>query len=319
MTKWAYTKGLQEIGKGIFAYLQPDGSWGWNNAGIVTDGNESLLVDTLYTLDLTNEMWAAMKAQSPAAESIDRVVNTHVNGDHCYGNQLFQGAEIIASKACAEEFATETPPQMMIDLLKAAPDMGDLGAFFAQSFGVFNFEGITLTPPTRTFEKNLQLQVGAKVVDLIEVGPCHTGGDVIVSIPEAGIVFAGDIIFAGGTPILWDGPVGNWVRACEMILDMKADIIVPGHGPISDKAVVEETRDYWLFLEKAARKRFEDGLSSADAAIDLAANPGKYGGWGDPERVVINVDALYREFKEDNTPANRVELFGLMAKIIFGK
>jgi len=117
MSKWEYTRGLHQIGNGIYTYLQPDGSWGLNNAGLIVDGEHSMVVDTLYGLDLTRKMLDAMKAATNAAGSIDILVNTHVNGDHCFGNQLFKGAEIIASNACAEEFATETPIFCTIVLL----------------------------------------------------------------------------------------------------------------------------------------------------------------------------------------------------------
>ena len=105
MSKWQYTKGLHDIGHGCFAYLQPDGSWGWSNAGLVTDGDQTLLVDTLFDLPLTAQMLKTMRDAVPAARDIRKLVNTHANGDHVFGNQLVEGAEIIACRACAEEFA----------------------------------------------------------------------------------------------------------------------------------------------------------------------------------------------------------------------
>src|SRR5690348_16394792 len=103
-SKWAYHKGLQDLGNGCYAYLQPDGSWGWSNAGLVVSREQSLLVDTLFDLALTREMLAAMRrAQPRAAQRIGTLVNTHSNGDHCFGNELVGGAEIIASKACDDE------------------------------------------------------------------------------------------------------------------------------------------------------------------------------------------------------------------------
>ena len=200
MSKWQYTTGLHELGNGIYAYLQPDGGWGLNNAGLVVDRHQSLVVDTLYDLKLTRGMLDAMRAATPAAESIDVLFNTHVNGDHCFGNQLFEGAEIIASRACAEEFETESPPQLMVDMLKAAPQMGELGAFFTRCFGKFDFEGITMTPPAKTFEGRMEIRIGGKDIQFIEVGPCHTRGDSMVYIPGDRVLFAGDILFIEGTP-----------------------------------------------------------------------------------------------------------------------
>ncbi len=109
MSHWTYTKGLHDLGNAVYAYLQPDGSWGWSNAGIVTDGDASLLVDTLFDLKLTQEMLDTMRKSIAAAAKIDTVVNTHANGDHCYGNQLVADANIIASVRTAEEM-NDLPP-----------------------------------------------------------------------------------------------------------------------------------------------------------------------------------------------------------------
>ncbi|MFC1896437.1 MBL fold metallo-hydrolase [Thermodesulfobacteriota bacterium] len=273
--------------------------------------DKSLLVDTLFDLTLTKEMIRSIREAVPEEPAVDIVVNTHVNGDHCYGNELFQGAQIIASQACAEEFAREIPPRVMVETLKAAPGMGTLGRYFTECFGRFDFEGIMLTPPTATFEKEMEIDLGSKTVRLIEVGPCHTRGDILVLVPENRLLFAGDILFVDGTPVMWEGPVANWVAACDRILDLDVETIVPGHGPVAGKKAVRQARDYWIFLEEQARKRFDEGVPSDEAARQLLHSP--YSSWGDPERVVINVHTLYREFEGDETPPNRVQLFNIMA------
>lgn len=312
MSQQSYQKGMTEITKGVYAYLQPDGSWGWSNAGLVVDGNEALLVDTLFDLSLTREMLAAMKNTTKAAENIDFLVVTHANGDHTFGNELVKGAEIIATKACAEEMA-ESPPQFLTQLAKAAPNLGDIGTYFTHCFGAFNFDDITLTLPTRTFEDEMTLTLGTREIRLIQVGPCHTKGDLIVHIPESKTVFAGDILFINGTPIMWAGPVGNWIRACDIMLDMDVDAFVPGHGPITDKKGVAAVKGYWEYLIKEARKRFDDGMPFNEAALDI--DLGKYGQWGEKERIVVNVASLYKEFGNDPTPPDTLAYFELMAKI----
>ena len=81
MTQWHYTKGLHDLGNQVYAYLLPDGSWGWSNAGLIVGGDRSLLVDTLFDLRLTQDMLDTMRAAIPAAASIKTLVNTHANGD----------------------------------------------------------------------------------------------------------------------------------------------------------------------------------------------------------------------------------------------
>src|SRR6266496_6034544 len=120
MSNWSYTKGLHDLGNSVYAYLQPNGTWGWSNAGIVTDGEASLLIDTLYDLKLTREMLDTMRRSIPAAAHIDMLVNTHAHGDHCYGNELAAGAQIIASARTAQEMVTGVMPAQFAALLKMA-------------------------------------------------------------------------------------------------------------------------------------------------------------------------------------------------------
>src|ERR1700738_3158716 len=159
----SYVKGLQEIGDGIYAYLQPDGSWGWSNAGLVTDGEASLLIDTLFDLQLTQEMLDTMCRSVSAASHIDMLVNTHANGDHCYGNQLVADAHIVASERTASEM-TELPATAMAALVREAPAMGELGEFFLRCFGAFDFEGIEMVLPNERFSGELTLHVGSREV-----------------------------------------------------------------------------------------------------------------------------------------------------------
>lgn len=119
-----YDKGLHELGDACYAYLQPDGGWGWSNAGLVVGAGASLLVDTLFDLKLTREMLDAMAAPTAAAP-IGTLLNTHANGDHCYGNQLVEGAEIVASAATAHEMS-EVPPSMLHALNTAPGEVGEL-------------------------------------------------------------------------------------------------------------------------------------------------------------------------------------------------
>ncbi|HEY1450394.1 MAG TPA: MBL fold metallo-hydrolase [Solirubrobacteraceae bacterium] len=192
----AYTRGLHEVGDGLFAYLQPDGGWGWSNAGLIVDGEHSLLIDTLFDLRLTEEMLQTMRRAVPAAAQIDTLVNTHANGDHCYGNQLVGDALIVASERTAQEMS-ELPPAAMAALIEQAPQMGVLGEFFIRCFGAFDFDGIELVLPRQTFDGSLALHVGERELELIEVGPAHTRGDTIVHVPAEGVVFTGDILFSG--------------------------------------------------------------------------------------------------------------------------
>ncbi|MGE0621886.1 MAG: MBL fold metallo-hydrolase [Pseudomonadales bacterium] len=310
---WAFTKGLHEIGSGQYAYLQPTGTWGYSNAGLIVDGDQSLLVDTLFDEKLTAEMLATMRdATGIGGREVTTLVNTHANGDHTYGNRLIENAEIIASQAGAHEME-ELPPAVMARMMEAAPSMGEVGEFFQHCFGDFDFAGITLRMPTRTFSGSLDVKVGDKDVHLVEVGPAHTLGDVLVYVPEDRVVYTGDILFVDGTPIMWAGPVENWIRACNQIIGRDVDVVVPGHGPITDRAGVAVMRDYLVFVNEETCRRHAAGMSAEEAAFDIAL--GDYQSWGDFERIAVTVDTIYKGLNGDDSPADAAALFSLMSRL----
>lgn len=287
----SYTRGLHELGDGLFAFLQPDGGWGWSNAGLVVADDTSLLIDTLFDLRLTQEMLDSMR---PLTEPrpIRQVLNTHGNGDHWYGNQLVpERAEIVASEAAVQDM-NDVPPALMA-ALKGADFDENLSAFVRHAFAPFQFDGIDLRLPTRTFTGSLTLDVGGRQVELLELGPAHTRGDVIAYVPDARAVFTGDILFIGGTPIMWAGPVSNWLGACEHIERLDVDMIVPGHGPLTDKEGPRQVRRYLEYVRDQATERHAAGMSATDAALDI--NLGEFADWGDRERIVVNIETIYAE------------------------
>ncbi len=292
----AYSRGLAELGDGLFAFLQPDGGWGMSNAGLVVADGSSLLIDTLFDLELTREMLDAMRPLT-AARPIRSVLNTHANGDHCYGNQLVPAeAEIVASAVASEEMQ-RVPPALM-QALKDADFDADVSAFVRHAFGAFRFDDIELRLPTRTFTGSLTLEVGGRRIELLELGPAHTASDVVAYVPDARAVFTGDILFVDGTPIMWAGPVSNWLAACERIEALDVETIVPGHGPVTDKRGPREVRRYLEFVRDEATARHLSGMSATEAALDI--DLGEFAEWRDPERIMVNVDSIYRELDPDH-------------------
>jgi len=308
-----FNKGLSDLGNNIYCYLQPDGGWGWSNAGLIADGDESLIVDTLFDEDLTLEMLDSMKSAEPKGmKNIRALINSHSNGDHCNGNNCVDTEEVISSEATLEEMSHESP-EMMAALLIQAPEMGTLGKYFLECFGSFNFEGVTKRLPNTTFTGETQRQVGDKIVELIEVGPAHTNGDVLVHVPSDKVVFTGDILFIEGHPILWAGPVKNWINACDRIISMEVDFVVPGHGPVTDNRGVKAVKDYLIYIDTESRKRFESGMSALEAAKEIDLD--LFSTWGDEERIAVNVNSLYREYKGEEKREEITLLFQQMAEL----
>jgi len=306
-----FTHGLADVGNGNWAWLQPDGSWGWSNAGLIVDGDEALLVDTLYDLDLTAAMLEGFRQAAPEAR-IATLVNTHSNGDHCNGNELVGDAEIIASAAAAAEMANESP-EFMATLLAAAPDLGVMGEFFLHCFSAFDFAGVTGRAPTTTFSGITSRTVGDTVVELVEVGPAHTAGDVLVHVASRHTVYSGDILFVQGHPILWAGSIPDAIAALDRIEAWDPDVIVPGHGPVTDLDGLREIRDYLRYCRSECRIRYDHGMSVEEAARAISLD--RWISWGDPERIVTLVDSSYREFESRTDPTPVTDLFAMMATL----
>lgn len=312
MANRAFTQGIHDLGNGVYGYVQPDGTWGWSNAGLVVSRGETLLVDTLMSRTLTRAMLDEF-GRVDGGGRIDRLVNTHANPDHFVGNGLVEGAEIITTVETAREMA-EFDPVRFASLADNWQAMGDAGAFLYETMGrKFDWSDLEPLPvPGRTFEQALTLQVGDKTVDLFDLGPAHTSSDTIAWIPGDRVVFTGDLLFNEGHPIMWEGPVENWIAACERIIALEPEVVVPGHGPITDATAVANMAEYFGYVRDETRQRLEAGMGWKDAARDIDMR--RYAHWTDPERIVANVFALYRQWGGPVSPEEGRDLFGEMGR-----
>lgn len=307
-----FTQGIHDLGNGIYGYVQPDGTWGWSNAGLIASQGQTLLIDTLMSRTLTRAMLDDF-ARVEGGKRIDRLVNTHANPDHFVGNGLIEGAEIIATRETAREMA-EFDPVRFASLTDNWQHMGDAGAFLYETMGrKFDWSDLEPLPAVgRTFEQALTLEVGDKTVELIDLGPAHTASDTIAWVPQDRVVFTGDLLFNEGHPIMWEGPVENWIAACVRIVALGPDVVVPGHGPITDSSAVAGMAEYFTDVSEQTRLRLDAGMGWKEAARDI--DMGRYAHWTDPERIVANVFALYRQWGGPVSPEDGRDLFGEMGR-----
>jgi cyclase len=303
-----YTRGLHRLDGTCYAWLVPDGTWGWSNAGLISSGGQSLLVDTLFDLPMTRQMLTGLAPVTDDAP-IRTVVNTHANGDHWFGNELVAKTEIIASAASAAEMATNGP-----DLITGFLQLpGAVGDFARHVFAPFDFSGIHPTLPVRTFDRELSLDIGGTEVVVRNLGPAHTAGDSIVIVPSSKVLYSGDLLFIGGTPITWAGPVSNWVAACQHMLDLDVNVIVPGHGPVTDKSGVQDVMDYLQFVEKEATARHDAGMGAEEAARDI--DLGRFAVLDEKGRLAQNVLAVYNELDPDAERVPTLEVWRRIANL----
>jgi glyoxylase-like metal-dependent hydrolase (beta-lactamase superfamily II) len=183
----------------------------------------------------------------------------------------------------------------------------------------YDFSGIRVTPPTREFRGELTLDVGGREVRLVEVGPAHTPGDLVVHVPDARIVFAGDVLFVGVAPVMWAGPAASWIAALDRIATLDPAIVVPGHGPVSDRSEVDVLRQYLAWVDGAARSRLAAGAGVLDVARELVRSDEYRGApwdwWDSPERIVITIATIDRHQRGAAGPVGARERMSLFAQV----
>jgi cyclase len=270
------TPELSELSPGIYAYIQPDGTWWINNTGFMVGPQGVISIDTCSTSRRTQAYLDAIAAVTDAR--IRAVVNTHHHGDHTFGNCMFPGAAIIGHERTRSEAVAFGPP-------------GDLPFWDGPDWG-----HLTLDPPFITFTEQIMVHAGDLRAQVRHVGTAaHTTNDSIVWIPDRSVLFCGDLIFNGGTPFLLMGSVAGAIDVLENVIrPLGAQTIVPGHGPVfSDSRPIDDTLDYLRFVLDLAARSQRDGLSPLEAA--RKADLDRFANWADAERIVGNLHRAYAE------------------------
>lgn len=264
-----------EVSEGVYAYVQPDGSWYLNNAGFLTGPRGVISIDASSTRRRTQAYLDAIAKVS--ARPVRTLVNTHHHGDHTFGNCLFSGATIVAHERCREEVLAFGPP-------------ANTGIWTDVEWGDLPVEA-----PFLTYDSGVTLWSGDLRCEVSYVGtPAHTTNDSIIYIPERSVLFAGDLLFNGGTPFLVLGSIAGSIEVLEQVIrPLGATTIVPGHGPVCGEAVIDDMLGYLRFIADLARAGTSAGLSPLDTARQ--ADLGGYADLTDAERVVGN---LYRAYQE---------------------
>jgi cyclase len=267
---------VHEVSPGIYAYVQPDGTWWINNTGFLTGPQGVISIDACATRRRTEAYLDAIAGVTPAA--VRAVINTHHHGDHTFGNCLFPGAAIIAQERARAEAIAFGPPR---DLpFWDGPDWGEL----------------TLDPPFITYTDQIAVHAGDLRAEVRHVGTAaHTTNDSIVWIPERSVLFCGDLIFNGGTPFVLMGSVAGAINVLQQVIaPLGARTVVPGHGPVfTGTEPIERTVDYLRFVQRTAAGGQAAALTPLEAARD--ADLGPFAQWPDAERIAGNLHRAYAE------------------------
>ncbi len=276
---------LAQIAAGAWAWTQGDGSWWINNAGLVAGDEGDILIDTCATETRTRRFLDQVRAVRPDS-SIRFAVNTHLHGDHTYGNSVLpESTSIVGHSQMRAGLAEDTIIDQCPPFWSPVPDWGD----------------VSKRLPAVTYDDRLVLHSGSTEVHVVHPGyAAHTPGDSVAFVPAASTLFTGDLLFHEVTPLVFMGSVDGALRSLDWIAEFDADVVVPGHGAVLQQrdldAVLEAHRRYYRMIQTAAREGAAAGISPLEAA--RRTELGDFAAFPDAERVVLNLHRAYVEITD---------------------
>jgi cyclase len=286
---------LHELADGVHAFVQPPGGWCLSNAGVIAGPDGLVLVDTAATRSRAEALRAA--AEGLGRGPVRTVINTHSHGDHVFGNCVF------------------SPPAAVISHELAVPEIETTGMGLQRLWPDVDWGELTLVPPTITFARSLTLLVGDRTVELHHVGPAHSTNDIVVWLPDARVLFAGDVALPGCTPFCLMGSVRGSLAALDRLRGFGARTVVGGHGRISGPEVFDQTEQYLQRTLDLARDGVAAGLTPLQ--ISRRHGVGDFGGLLDPERLVGNLHRAYLELRRpDLALGTEVDVPGIFGEMV---
>jgi len=288
----SWKSGLQEIAPNVFAHIHSGVGWDICNSGFIVGDDGVLVIDAMMVASQVRPYLEEIRKVTD--KPIRYLVNTHHHVDHSFGNQFYLPTEVVSHRGCRESMIT------------AGADVESLSQRYPQYRD--DWVQSRLTPASITYEDKMIVHLGDRVIELLHPGPAHTYGDTLVYLPREKVLFTGDVAFQYLTPLARDGHVSNWIKVTNGILkDVNATTLVMGHGPVSGKEAVSWTLKYLRLVKRVSKSHFDQGASVEDAS--RAVRLGEYADWVDPERVMVNVQRLYQEFRGE-LPTPRTKTLG---------
>ncbi|MGL5207588.1 MAG: MBL fold metallo-hydrolase [Acidaminococcaceae bacterium] len=296
---------LVELAEDIYGCISDEKGIGCANAGFINKG-KGVLIDTMYDLKHANNLRTACGMVNDFSPKY--IINTHSNGDHFWGNQIFKDVDIIGHRNMLEDAFHENPAFFQNLKTMAASSDDLILKDFANYMRLFDFSDINIVLPNITFTDKMTMELDGTRVELIYAGPAHTKSDTLVWLPKERVLFAGDIVFNNCTPICW-ASITKWIAALEyIVMDLKPAIIVPGHGEPCSVEKAMELQAYLIQVLVETEKCLGVGIAEP-LEICKNINLGDYLEWQEPERLYINVLSILREKRGDVSSYNFIELF----------
>lgn len=264
---------MQQLAEGVYAYVQPDGGWCVNNAGVIVSPDTTVVIDTAATERRARLFHEEVERITPRPANL--LVNTHFHGDHHFGNGQF------------------APPATIVAHETARAEIIEAGLGLRHLWPDVEWGDTPVTPPTLTFRDAITIHVGELRLELMHLGPAHTTNDIFIWVPEKKVLFAGDVLWSGVTPFCLMGSIEGSLRVLDRLRALEPEIIVPGHGQVGGPELFDANERYLRWIQEIAYDGRQAGLSTLEVAskTDL----GEFAGLLDSERLVGNLHRAYAE------------------------
>ncbi|MEU8431978.1 MBL fold metallo-hydrolase [Streptomyces sp. NPDC029216] len=284
---------MAEVAEHVYAYLQPDGGWCLNNAGLIVSPGRSVLIDTAATEARTRALKEAVARTTPEAPRF--VVNTHAHGDHTFGNRFFADRALVVAHEGARD------------------EMALAGLHLTGLWPEVPWGEVRVELPGLTFRDRLPLRLGEVRAELIHPGTAHTAGDTVVWLPQQRVLFTGDVVMSGATPFCLTGSVSGSLAAVEELRALGPRTVVPGHGPVGGPELLDATAGYLRLVQRLAAEGAAAGLTPLEAAQE--ADLGPYAELLDSERLVPNLHRAYAE-AAGAAPGHPLDVDGMFREMV---
>lgn len=305
---------LVKISENVYAAVAAPSGDAVSNSGFVITDRWVCVFDSHLTADAARELIGEIRKVTSLP--IRYLINSHFHGDHTHGNQAFPAdTEVIATHATWQNLLNKDLPQLQRYQQVLPDQIGGLkrdlkAATSAQRAEEIRQEllqreefldrirDLELVLPGLTFDRTLSLRTLNKDVQVLFLGRGHTDGDATLWLAEEKILFAGDLVFHQALPNMNDGYSKDWIETLGLMGKMKAEVIIPGHGPVGDDTMLAEFRDYLQDLRKNIKANMEKGQTLEDMLKNMTV-PSKYKEFQFQQFFPGNVEKIYREYLEE--------------------
>lgn len=272
--------GVSDVADGVYVYVGPDGD---SNNGIVLTGEGAISIDS-YIKQYAGLAGALEKLSD---RPVRIAINTHDDADHYSMNHLFrrQGAMIIASEVCRSRIETKMGMAAWVDDLRRRNP--------ALAHELTNPEELV---PHVGVDDRATLKIAGERIELMHMGHGHCPGDLIVNFPERGVLFAGDLVFAGVHGRLKTADVDSLIAMLERLAGIPCATVVPGHGaPLKGvgREAIETYKDYLVVMRDRIAELILNGVTAERVAGELAG--WKYAGWGRGKLFPVCAQHVYKD------------------------